>query len=132
MLVDQPQVAWLRLALHPDAARPRRQTIAVNPERHLFPVIMTASLLSPPRMCGPWGTGFGVPSEPQPSGDLPLTTAEREKTHLGSVPHGGSLVDRIVDSDRAEALRASAADMAAQELTERELSDVEMLAIGAY
>ncbi len=61
-----------------------------------------------------------------------MTTAERERVTFGAIPHGGTLVNRLVDPETSESVRSKAPSMASQELTERELSDVEMLAIGAY
>jgi sulfate adenylyltransferase len=46
-------------------------------------------------------------------------------------PHGGTLVDLLVAGDAAEALRAEAADLPKIVVGERELSDLEMLAVGA-
>ncbi len=46
-------------------------------------------------------------------------------------PHGGTLVDLIVDDARAEALKAEVANLPKVVVSERELSDLEMLATGA-
>jgi sulfate adenylyltransferase len=46
-------------------------------------------------------------------------------------PHGGELIDRIVSSDEAEALRAKAASLVSIELDARELADLELIATGA-
>jgi sulfate adenylyltransferase len=46
-------------------------------------------------------------------------------------PHGGQLVDLLVDGDAAEALRREAANLPKVVVNERELSDLEMLANGA-
>jgi sulfate adenylyltransferase len=61
-----------------------------------------------------------------------LTTAERSSAILDSTPHGGHLVDRIANGPGADAIRRLPGAAPRQELTDRELSDVEMLAIGAY
>jgi sulfate adenylyltransferase len=46
-------------------------------------------------------------------------------------PHGGQLVDLLVDGDAGEALRREAANLPKVVVNERELSDLEMLANGA-
>src|SRR4029077_12371999 len=46
-------------------------------------------------------------------------------------PHGGALVDLVVAGDDADALAAEAANLPKLTLGERELSDLEMLAVGA-
>jgi sulfate adenylyltransferase len=53
------------------------------------------------------------------------------KTHK-SVPHGGSLVNRVVSDDHKKALTEEASRLTRIELNERQVSDVEMLAIGAF
>ncbi len=59
-----------------------------------------------------------------------------EATHgqtFGSVPHGGTLIDRFVTGAGSRAAgRRGCERCRAIELSERELSDVEMLAIGGY
>jgi len=47
-------------------------------------------------------------------------------------PHGGALVNRIAQAADAAALRARAASMARLRLNERQLSDLEMIAIGGF
>ena len=47
-------------------------------------------------------------------------------------PHGGTLIQRVVSSDRAAALAAEAAGLAAVQLSAREQCDLEMIAIGAF
>ena len=47
-------------------------------------------------------------------------------------PHGGTLVNRIVDGKEREALLATASKRPAIELDAWGLSDVEMLAIGGF
>jgi sulfate adenylyltransferase len=46
-------------------------------------------------------------------------------------PHGGTLVDLLVEDAEAEGLRAEAANLPSVVVSERELSDLEMLAVGA-
>lgn len=53
------------------------------------------------------------------------------KTHI-SVPHGGTLVNRTVEGDEKKALAEKAARLVRIPLNERQVSDVEMLAIGAF
>jgi len=60
------------------------------------------------------------------------TTEAAPAARYGSVPHGGELIDRRVTGSAAEALKREAADLRAIDLNERELSDIEMLAIGGY
>lgn len=47
------------------------------------------------------------------------------------VPHGGTLVDLLTTGAEADALRAEAASLPKIVVSERELSDLEMLAVGA-
>jgi sulfate adenylyltransferase len=47
-------------------------------------------------------------------------------------PHGGLLVDRIVDEARAEELKAASADWASWDLTPRQTCDLELLLCGAF
>lgn len=47
-------------------------------------------------------------------------------------PHGGSLVNRVVDASKAEALKKEAAGLTAVTLSPREQFDLEMIAIGAF
>lgn len=51
--------------------------------------------------------------------------------HLNA-PHGGKLVDLIVDEDRVEELRKSSRDWASWDLTDRQLCDIELLMNGAF
>jgi sulfate adenylyltransferase len=46
-------------------------------------------------------------------------------------PHGGTLVNLLASPDAADNLRSEAANLPKHVLTERELSDLEMLAVGA-
>ncbi len=46
-------------------------------------------------------------------------------------PHGGTLVDLVLGADAAPALAAEAANLPKVAVSERELSDLEMLAVGA-
>lgn len=50
----------------------------------------------------------------------------------GSSPHGGELVDRYCNEREAAQWQGRAKDLPSQLLNERELSDVEMIANGAY
>jgi sulfate adenylyltransferase len=54
------------------------------------------------------------------------------ETQYGSVPHGGTLISRFIDGAEARELAGTAQSLPAIELTARELSDVEMTAIGGY
>ena len=47
-------------------------------------------------------------------------------------PHGGTLVNLLVDSARAEAIRAESRDWPSWDLTPRQLCDLEMLLTGAF
>jgi len=47
-------------------------------------------------------------------------------------PHGGTLVNRIVDSARAEALRQRAPELPRIDLSFKQACDLEMIAIGAF
>ena len=47
-------------------------------------------------------------------------------------PHGGRLIEKIVDSNRASKLQQLATDMVSVTLSAREQCDVEMIGIGAY
>jgi sulfate adenylyltransferase len=47
-------------------------------------------------------------------------------------PHGGTLVNRIVDENKAQSLRSEAANLPAVVLSAREQCDLEMIAIGAF
>ena len=51
--------------------------------------------------------------------------------HDPIAPHGGTLVDLLTNGDAAEALAAEAANLPKLVPNERELSDLEMLAVGA-
>jgi sulfate adenylyltransferase len=46
-------------------------------------------------------------------------------------PHGGTLVNRVADADAGAALKAEAANLPRVVVSERELSDLEMIAVGA-
>ncbi len=61
-----------------------------------------------------------------------MTTITSNKRTFGSTPHGGTLIDRFVPNDEVRELSQAAESMPSQVLNEREISDVEMLAIGAY
>ncbi len=47
-------------------------------------------------------------------------------------PHGGKLVNRIVDADQASKLKAAAADLPKITLSAKQACDLEMIAIGAF
>ena len=47
-------------------------------------------------------------------------------------PHGGTLVNRIVDAEKAAKLKAAAADMPKITLSAKQACDLEMIAIGAF
>lgn len=61
-----------------------------------------------------------------------MTTAERDNITFGSEPHGGTLVDRFCHPTTREHWESTLGKIPAQELGERELSDIEMIATGAY
>ncbi|GAC1446160.1 MAG: sulfate adenylyltransferase [Chloroflexota bacterium] len=54
------------------------------------------------------------------------------KNQFGSSPHGGHVVSRFVEGSEAQTLRAAIESLVCIDLTARELSDVEMLAIGGF
>lgn len=62
------------------------------------------------------------------------TEVVREQTALapGIAPHGGRLVDRTVRGDEAEELRARARELPALRLSARQVSDLELIANGAF
>ena len=47
-------------------------------------------------------------------------------------PHGGTLVNRFVDTDQADALRTEAASLPRIEMSTKQACDLEMIAIGAF
>ena len=47
-------------------------------------------------------------------------------------PHGGTLVDLMVDADRAEELKKLSVDLPSHDLTDRQLCDLELLLSGAF
>ncbi|MFG0325971.1 MAG: sulfate adenylyltransferase [Phycisphaerales bacterium JB037] len=47
-------------------------------------------------------------------------------------PHGGKLIERVADHDRANALRAEAAGLKQIKLSAKQSCDLEMIAIGAF
>src|SRR5579884_3121189 len=55
-----------------------------------------------------------------------------EQTRFGSVPHGGELINRFVPDAEKASLAEKAGSLPAIELSPRQLSDVEMIAIGGY
>jgi sulfate adenylyltransferase len=60
-----------------------------------------------------------------------VTDLATKTIQAGATPHGGELKIRLV-ADAATENNPAADGLASQELTEREISDVEMLAVGAY
>jgi sulfate adenylyltransferase len=66
---------------------------------------------------------------------VPLTVIATENEtaqQYGSLPHGGTLVNLLVTGGQAQDLAREAKSLPVRELTSKEASDVEMLAIGAY
>lgn len=61
-----------------------------------------------------------------------MVTETQQATHFGSEPHGGRLIDRFVHGAAAETLARRAGTLPVIELNARELSDVEMIAIGGF
>src|SRR5437763_834495 len=64
----------------------------------------------------------------------PLEPSPRRDTvsdHL-IAPHGGTLVDLVVDAERAAELKAAAADWPSWDLTPRQICDIELLMNGAF
>ena len=61
-----------------------------------------------------------------------MATQTIQEIQFGSIPHGGTLVDRFADTDERQALEEQARALVTVELSPRELSDVEMIAIGGY
>src|SRR5205809_2463027 len=47
-------------------------------------------------------------------------------------PHGGRLIDRLVHGEEADELRRRAADLPSLHLNARQLSDLELIASGAF
>ncbi len=52
--------------------------------------------------------------------------------HAGSVPHGGRLVQRSVQGEEAEELRRQAEELPALQLSARQVSDLRLIANGAF
>jgi sulfate adenylyltransferase len=64
-----------------------------------------------------------------------MITAEVVEQHGATqtiAPHGGRLINRMVDGAKAEELRRRAQDLPALRLTTRQLSDLELIANGAF
>jgi sulfate adenylyltransferase len=62
----------------------------------------------------------------------PAAMAAREQAKIGLIaPHGGVLVDRTVSGDAAAALEAEAKGLPRVRLTEKQTSDLDMIASGA-
>lgn len=55
-----------------------------------------------------------------------------ETTQYGSVPHGGRLINRVLEPDAALEAAAQTQALELLELSARTLSDVEMIAVGGY
>jgi len=53
-------------------------------------------------------------------------------SHTLIAPHGGTLVNRIVDESTAAELKAAAADLPSITLSQKQACDLEMIAIGAF
>ncbi|MDC4222788.1 MAG: hypothetical protein MPW15_00720 [Candidatus Manganitrophus sp.] len=49
-----------------------------------------------------------------------------------SIPHGGRLINRFVDPKEVDRLTQKASQMKKIELTPREISDLELIAIGVF
>lgn len=61
-----------------------------------------------------------------------MTTETRDSTDFGAQPHGGTLVDRTAAGGEADRLASEAEALPKRELSARELSDLQMLAMGGY
>ncbi len=61
-----------------------------------------------------------------------MVTETATQQNYGSIPHGGTLINRFASPQDAERLVAEAGSLPFIDLSARELSDVEMLAIGGY
>ncbi|MFP4182914.1 MAG: bifunctional sulfate adenylyltransferase/adenylylsulfate kinase [Thiohalospira sp.] len=72
-----------------------------------------------------------APDSPDPFSGLPTRTAST-MAHSLIAPHGGSLVDRMLDDDAAEAERRGSQDYPGWTLTHRQACDLELLITGAF
>ena len=64
-----------------------------------------------------------------------MTTETEHKQHTTQqtiAPHGGTLIDRTARGAEAAELRRRAADLPALRLTNRQLSDLDLIAVGAF
>ena len=61
---------------------------------------------------------------------MPETNTTTEKTIHQIKPHGGRLVNRIIEGDRKKELLDRAQSLPKLQLNARELADIEMLAVG--
>jgi sulfate adenylyltransferase len=77
--------------------------------------------------------GGGIPTDaPDPAeNDRPRGGAPDARDHLIG-PHGGTLVDLVVDELRTDELRAQSADWLSWDLTPRQLCDLELLIEGGF
>ena len=55
-----------------------------------------------------------------------------QNTQYGSTPHGGKLVERLLDGEAAESWKERSRELKSIQLTDRESSDVEMIAVGGF
>src|SRR3569832_305521 len=51
---------------------------------------------------------------------------------MASIPHGGKLINRFVDPKEVDALTQKASQLKKIELTPREISDLELIALGVF
>ena len=82
---------------------------------------------SPSRRSGSWPRAVPYPALRLPEGKARYVMSDIQPI----APHGGTLIDLLVTGDAADALRAEAANLPTLTPNERELSDLEMLAVGA-
>src|SRR3989338_1855219 len=55
-----------------------------------------------------------------------------QNTQSGSPPHGGNLVESLLDGEAAESWKERSRELKSIQLTDRESSDVEMIAVGGF
>jgi sulfate adenylyltransferase len=63
---------------------------------------------------------------------ISVVTDTARKKSFGSIPHGGELISRMVQGDRANHLMQESQSLPVLNLSTRQLSDVEMIARGGY
>ena len=68
---------------------------------------------------------------------FPVSHPERDRPGDGAVshliaPHGGELIDLLVDADRAAELKAASRDWLSWDLTPRQFCDLELLLNGGF